>query len=119
MVEMYVGKFIEFFGLVLAVMWVFWALYVLIMGVYRAQLSGRLGTVALILGLPVVIVGILLDILVNIFIATFLFLDLPRELMMTNRMIRYRKTDCGWRSKLSAWICDNLLDIFDPSGNHC
>ncbi len=117
--NLFAWRVLEVFGAVLAIMWTFWAVYVLVMGVYRAHLSGRLGTVALVLGLPIVIVGILLDIAVNFFIATFLFLDLPRELMMTNRMIRYRKTDCGWRSKLSAWICDHLLDIFDPSGNHC
>ena len=117
--KLFAGNVLEVIGLLLAIMWTFWAVYVLVMGVYRAHLSGRLGTVALILGLPIVIVGILLDALVNIFIATFIFMDLPREFLMTSRMIRYRNTETGWRAKLSQLICDNLLDIFDPSGNHC
>lgn len=117
--KLFAENLLQAVGIVLAIMWTFWAVYVLVMGVYRAHLSGRLGTVALILGLPIVVVGIVLDVLVNIFIATFLFLDLPREFLMTSRMIRYRNTDTGWRAKLSQFICDNLLDIFDPSGNHC
>ena len=117
--NLFAKNMLEIVGITLAIMWTFWAVYVLVMGVYRAHLSGRLGTVALILGLPIVIVGILLDVLVNVFIATFLFLDLPREFLMTSRMIRYRNTDKGWRAKVSQYICDNLLDIFDPSGNHC
>ena len=119
MLELFAWKVFQFFGGLLIVLWLFWGIYVLVMGVYRAHLSGRLGKIALILGLPIVVVGIILDIFVNIFIATFVFLDLPRELLMTNRMIRYRNTDAGWRAKLSQFICDHLLDIFDPSGNHC
>jgi hypothetical protein len=51
--KLFAGNVLEVIGLLLAIMWTFWAVYVLVMGVYRAHLSGRLGTVALILGLPI------------------------------------------------------------------
>ena len=119
MLESVAWKFAEIIGLTLSIMWTFWIGYILVMGVYRAYLSQRLSKAALILSLPIVLIGIILDVLINIFLATFIFLDMPRELLMTRRMIRYRKTDNGWRAKLSQFICDHLLDVFDPKGNHC
>ena len=100
-------------------LWVFWAFYVLVMGIYRAYLAKRLGIINLILGAPFVVVGLLLDMFVNVVIAPIIFLDLPKELLLTTRLTKYRTCDSLWRRTIAAFICDNLLDVFDPSGNHC
>ncbi|CAB4130151.1 hypothetical protein UFOVP116_295 [uncultured Caudovirales phage] len=101
------------------ILWVFWAFYVLVMGIYRAYLAKRLGIVNLILSTPFVLVGFFLDIFVNLCIAPIIFLDPPREWLVTTRLTKYRNCDSLWRRSIAAFICDHLLDIFDPTGNHC
>ena len=98
----------------------FWALYVLVMGIYRAHLSGRLPWPAYALGMPWVGIGYLVDIVAQYTIATVYFWDLPRkgEHLVTDRLIRY-SAGTGWRKVKADWICSNLLDVFDPRGDHC
>jgi hypothetical protein len=102
-------------------LWAFWGMYVLVMGIYRAHLSHRLKGLVLVLSLPFVAIGYLMDVLAQYTIASLVFLDLPRrgEHLVTSRLIRYLKRDCGWRYYLAKWLCDHLLDVFDPSGEHC
>ncbi len=107
-----------FAALVLAP-WALWALYVLVMGVYRAKLSGRLGPAATILAAPWVLLGFALDVLVNLTAASLLFAEPPREWKVTQRLQRHQLAGDGWRADLARWICDHLLDVFDPTGNHC
>lgn len=104
---------------ILSYCWISWGLYVLIMGVYRAHLAKRLNWATILLSLPFLALGYILDVLANIFIASILFLEVPREWFVTTRLQRYNAQKSNWRSKLSKWICDNLLDVFDPTGSHC
>lgn len=104
---------------ILCYLWVFWGLYVLIMGVYRAHLAGRLTKTTLVLSLPFLALGYLVDIIANIAIASIVFFELPKEFLVTTRLQRYNRTGTGWRKSLATWICDNLLDVFDPTGSHC
>ncbi len=111
----------------LAYLYAFWVLYVLIMGVYRAYLAKRLTPFMLILSAPFVIAGGVLDVVANLTIATIVCLEFPQEWLVTQRFIRYTHrpgvpTDSWiwkWRTGLAKYICDNLLDVFDPDGNHC
>jgi hypothetical protein len=105
--------------LLLAYLWLLWGVYVLVMGLYRAHLQERLTNVTLVLGLPFIVLGYLMDILANIFIATIVFVELPKEWLVTTRLIRHQNESWGWRAKLSFYICEHLLDVFDPKGNHC
>lgn len=100
-------------------MWALWAFYVFTMGVYRLHLSKELKGINAILAWPLVFVAYAIDILVNITPATIMFLDLPRELLVTSRLQRYMRQGSGWRCIVATYICDNMLDIFDPKGNHC
>ena len=99
----------------------FFYLYVLVMGIYRAQLQGKLKGLPFVLCIPAVIVGVLFDVFANLFIATFVFWQLPRELLVTTRLTKIKADPYAhWRRKyIAQYICDNLLDVFDPNGDHC
>ncbi len=99
-------------------LWALWGLYVLLMGLYRAHITKRLSKPAKVLALPFLIVGYVLDVFVNVFIATFLFWELPRSFLLTARLESHLKSE-GRRGKLARWICTKLLDVFDPSDTHC
>lgn len=99
--------------------WIFWGLYALIMSLYRAQLNKELTVTMKILGFPYLLSGYLIDIVCNLTLACIIFLELPRELLVTTRLIRHINSKTGWRCKISNWICTNLLDPLDPRGKHC
>ena len=100
-------------------LWIFWGFYVLIMGLYRAYLTDRLGPVTKFLGAPFFITGYLMDVACQITFASLLFMELPAELLVTTRLTRHLKTGSGWRYRLASWLCTALLDPFDPTGKHC
>ena len=106
-------------GIILIVwLWCFYALYAMVMGVYRAHLAQRLSRVAYALLAPFVALGFVVDVLTNITIATVLFAEPPRELLLTTRLQRY-VGGSGWRKAVATWVCDALLDPLDPRGEHC
>jgi len=102
-----------------AYLYAFWCAYVLVMGIYRAHLAKRLVGLNKVLALPVVVLGYAMDVVANWIIAPLVFLDFPREALVTSRLIRYKREDHGWRYQLATWICDELLDPLDPTGDHC
>jgi len=65
----------------------------------------------------VIIPGLIYDAFLNIIIATIIFLDSPKEMLLTGRLKRYKRGK-GWRRKWALWICEHLLDQFDEGG-HC
>ena len=104
---------------ILAYLWAFWAFYILVMGIYRAHMSGRLTGLNKVLAVPFVVIGYLMDVLANLVIAPFLFMDFPREWLVTDRLQRYKSQHFGWRYDIADYICEHILDPFDPTGNHC
>lgn len=104
---------------ILVFLWLFWGLYVLVMGLYRAYLNKQLTKLTICLGAPFLAIGLTFDVIANIFIATFVFAELPKEFLVTSRLTRYVNKDTGWRNKIANAICDNILDVFDPNGDHC
>lgn len=100
--------------------WLLWALYVMVMGVYRAKLDGRLTPLTTALAAPWLVLGYVVDVAVNFTFASLLFLEPPWELLVTSRLQRHIQAGAGgWRHDLACWICDHLLDVFDPTGHHC
>lgn len=99
----------------------FFYMYILVMGIYRAHLQKKLKGFVFALCLPAVIVGILFDVFANLLIATIVFWQLPRELLVTDRLIKIKSNPLEhWKRKyIAQYICDNLLDVFDPNGDHC
>lgn len=108
-------------GWSLAYLYGFWLLYVLIMGFYRAWLAKKLTKVALVLASPALVVGYLVDLLANWTLAALLFWQWPQRPLelVTDRLSRYISTPSGWRTAPALWVCQSLLDYFDPNDRHC
>lgn len=105
------------FGLIYAT----WAFYLLYTALLRVKRAGQMSLVSQLFGYPLVAIGAVLDVSLNILIGTALFCEWPnyKRLFLTARMSRLIREDDGWRGDVAAWICSNLLDAFDPSGKHC
>jgi len=119
LITLTVSQFLLYIAYTLGFLWIFWGFYVLVMGLYRAHLQQRLQGFVQVLAFPFVLVGWVMDVLANVFIASIIFVELPKELLVTDRLQRYKTTSFGYKYNLSCFICENLLDVFDPSGDHC
>lgn len=104
---------------ILLSLYVFWLLFLAVMSLYRANLNKTISKLSLVLGYPILIVGAGLDLLMNVTLFSLIFLELPKEWLVTKRMQRYIKDGEGWRAKLSNFICSKLLNAFDAEGKHC
>jgi len=71
---------------------------------------------AKVLAAPHIVIGFALDILLNLML-TPIFLELPHELTLSSRVKRHRENSTGWRLRLSDWICETFLLVFDNF--HC
>ena len=105
----------------LLILWAFWYLYLIVMGLYRAKLNGTLTWTAKILGAPALIIGFVLDVIMQYTVASIIWREWPRrgEHLVTDRMQRYLALGHGSRYIKAKWLCDHLLDPFDPTGKHC
>jgi len=110
---------INYIIIIIIYFWIFWGAYVLVMGIYRAFLNKKLTIFTMLLSAPFVAIGAVLDVFSNIFVATILFLEIPKELLVTTRLSRHNKHSSNWRKHLADYICTNLLDVFDPTEDHC
>lgn len=114
-------------GAAVLFLWGFWVLYVATMAVYRLHLAGVLKlrtTSRFTLGMCYSLVGIayVVDLLAQYTIATLVFLDWPEpgERLVTDRLQRYvAQPRQDWRSAKAHYVCTHLLDLFDPTGDHC
>ncbi len=110
-----------------AILWaslVLWIFYVAIMSM-RAHLS-ELPRPARIVGNFVLLGGVLVDVGYNLVPGTVLFLQLPHEWLLTARLqaiLRDPTLQGPWflpwwpRRAIARWLCDNLIEPFDPG--HC
>lgn len=109
---------------IFAALYALWLFYLAVMNLYRAKKANTIRWPSLVLGYPILLIGALLDLMVNILIMSLVFLELPRELLVTQRLARHIREGANWsvitwRGKLAYWICHNFLNAFDPSGDHC
>lgn len=108
---------LRFAGVSLAGLYVLWIFYLAVMNLKRARDMGLLSRTATALGTPVLIVGYLLDAVLNVVVMSLILLELPREATISQRLKRHNRDAGGWRKAVAAWF-EPLLDPFDPSGNH-
>lgn len=98
--------------------WVLWIFFTAVMRLKQVRDEGKLTTAMKVLGYPLLAVGLVLDVLVNVLIGSVLFLEIPQELTLSARLWRLSNGEPGYRQKVSFWIRINLLDAIDPSGVH-
>lgn len=97
-----------------------WDRYVLIMALYRAHLNKRLHGINKALAYPNVVIGFLLDVLVNMTWATLVFREFPREWLVTSRLQRHINDERhSWRKERARYWCEQVLDPLDPTDKHC
>lgn len=96
-----------------------WILYLAIMALYSARESKSLTAWAARLAYPILMLGYLVDFLVNVTLLSVIMLEVPQELLVTSRLTRHINDESSWRKSVATWICQNLLDFADPSGCHC
>jgi len=77
-------------------------------------------------GYPVLLVGIAADFFYNVVLGDDPFCELPQECFSPAGCsgifaipILVKHGDVLQGRRVARWLCDNLLDPFDPSGNHC
>ena len=101
-------------------LYLLWFFYLAVMCLKRAYDAGTISKPALFFGYPLLFVGLLIDLVVNLFVASPILLDPPRELTVTDKLGRLIRTQPNsWRGKSACWFCQMFLDVFDPSGKHC
>lgn len=97
--------------------WLPWVFYLAVMSLYRARREGTLTRPATIMGYPVLVVGAIMDVLLNVVVLTVVMLEVPKELMVTHRLRRH-KDGKGFRGRIARWLAKNFLDPYDPKGAH-
>lgn len=65
----------------------------------------------------ILLIGLLLDILLNWLVLTVAFAELPREFLSTTRVVRHKYHSTHWRQDQAKWWCKHWLTPFDKS--HC
>lgn len=97
-------------------MMVMWTQYLAVM--HLKENRSKLTTIAKIWGYPILAIGLFSDFLFNQILGTLFFLELPRELLFTERCSRHLD-EKNWRGATARWFCRNFLDPYDIGGKHC
>ena len=115
-----VSKFLSigFLATVFFSLYLLWLFFLASMVLLAAHKKGTLSKPALILGVPVIGLGLLIDVSVNVLLSA-VFFELPKEWTVSQRLSRYKAEASGWHYKVAKFVCENFLDTFDPSGCHC
>lgn len=98
--------------------WLLWVFFLATMNLKQALDEGQLKGFPLLLGYTVYGVGLFLDLLVQVFLATLVWLELPREWTVSGRVDRLLREGHGYRYNLAFWFQQRLLAPFDRSGGH-
>ena len=106
-----------YIGVSLAITYDLYVLYAAVMNIKRVRDIGKLTTLGKVFGYPTLVIGLILDLLVNWFVMTLILLEVPRELTVTSRLKRHHKESTGYRLAVVKFF-EPVLDPLDPSGDH-
>lgn len=99
-------------------LWGFYVFYLACMSLVRGHQAGTLTLASKVMGYPIIAVGLIIDIFMNVFVFSWLFFEFPKEWLVTQRLKRHIGQFTK-RAKLARFLCNQLLSPFDASGNHC
>ena len=110
---------LSFIAFVLLTLWALWILYIAMMNVKRVSDTEKLPWQAKLLVYPTMALFEIVEVIANVVVCSVIFLDLPREHRVSDRLRRYfrRPKRYGWRIHIVLFI-KPMLDPFDPSGPH-
>jgi hypothetical protein len=103
--------------IILGATYALYVFYAAVMNIKRVRDAGKLTWVGKVLGYPTLVIGLVLDLFVNLTLMTIVLLELPRELTVTSRLKRHHKESTGWRLAVVKFF-KPVLDPLDPSGDH-
>ena len=63
---------------------------------------------------PWLYIGLVLDVLLNVVVASAAFLEIPREWTLSTRVKRHIHEGIGYRKSLAEWIGRSFLTPIDP-----
>lgn len=100
----------------LAVTYALFIFYAATMNIKRVRDMGKLTKLGMAFGYPTLVIGLVLDLLVNVFVMSIVLLEIPREWTVTSRLKRHQSST-GWRLGVVKFF-EPVLDPLDPSGDH-
>ena len=103
--------------IILGATYALYVFYAAVMNIKRVRDAGKLTWMGKALGYPTLVIGLLLDLFVNLTLMTLVLLERPRELTVTARLKRHHKESTGWRLAVVKFF-EPVLDPLDPSGDH-
>lgn len=101
----------------LGITYLLYTFYAAVMNIKRVRDAGKLTTFGKVLGYPTLVIGLVLDLLVNTFVMTIVLLELPQEFTVTSRLKRHNAESTDWRLAVVKFF-EPVLDPLDPSGDH-
>ena len=99
------------------IIYALWIFFLATMNLKRVADLNQLTPLTKILGTPILLIGYTLDVIVNVFVMTFIFLELPKEYTVSSRLARHNTNDGSIRARIAKFF-EPILDPFDPSGDH-
>lgn len=105
-----------YIGLSLAITYGLYVFYCAVMNIKRVRDAGKLTKLGMAFGYPTLVIGLVLDLLVNVFVMSIILLEIPQEWTVTSRLKRHQAST-GWRKAVVLFF-EPVLDPLDPSGNH-
>lgn len=99
--------------------WLLWIMYVAVMRLKQVREAEQLTWAMKAFGYPLLVVGLVADLFVNVVLGSLVLLEVPREWTLSSRLWRWSNDDAGgWRQKVALAVRKGLLDAIDPSGVH-
>lgn len=99
--------------------WPLWIIYVAVMRMQMVRDTVGLTVGQKVMGYPALLVGLALDLLVNVVVGSLVLLELPQEYTLSARLWRLSNDEGEtWRRRAALWVRKELLDSIDPRGYH-
>jgi hypothetical protein len=109
---------------VVASFYALWVCYVTVMSCRDKLEAGKFRTLDKLFGYPTLFVGFLIDFLVNVTVATFIYLEIPQETTLSERSLRHARAVVTrpdwldrWRKCFALWLLGDI-EWYDKKGGH-